>query len=420
MTREIIFENPGVIDKRSIITFGINAKVNDHPIGQFGTGLKYAIAILLRTGHRITIWAGTEKLSFSAREEHIRGKTYERVYMNDMPLGFTTAMGQTWELWQAFRELYANTVDEQGTVWERIGTEYGHKTSHGEDGFTLVCVEGDEFAKQYDCRSEFVLEGEPLFTIPNLVEVYTGENTGVFYRGFKVNRWDKKSQYTYNILQHLDLTEDRTAKYAWQVDDIIMHAVLKAPGPEFVKRTIAAPAGTFENSLRGYSSRISWSAPSATFIDSVAELKKEGTELSKDVEDAYAEVRPEDQLKVIASEQLDDELHEGFKDVRSFLSNVWFTIDHSIVFVEDLQDATHVTRIKDKIYIARAAFRDLTIPEVARLVVCAHSEVSNKEATRVMWDLLTAMQKRYAEQYSRAREAEDALSREEYPDTTGK
>lgn len=51
----VIFENPGEIDPRMISTFGVNVKENDSAIGFFGTGLKYAIAILLRNHHRISI-----------------------------------------------------------------------------------------------------------------------------------------------------------------------------------------------------------------------------------------------------------------------------------------------------------------------------------------------------------------------------
>ena len=46
----IVFENPGEIDIRSISTFGVSVKEGDNPIGFFGTGLKYAIVVLLRTG----------------------------------------------------------------------------------------------------------------------------------------------------------------------------------------------------------------------------------------------------------------------------------------------------------------------------------------------------------------------------------
>jgi len=44
----ITFENDGEIDLRAISQFGINVKTGDSPIGFFGTGLKYALAVLMR------------------------------------------------------------------------------------------------------------------------------------------------------------------------------------------------------------------------------------------------------------------------------------------------------------------------------------------------------------------------------------
>ena len=65
----IIFENDGLIDKRSITTFGISSKENSSAIGYFGTGLKYAIAILLRENINITIYIGNERLEFTKEKE---------------------------------------------------------------------------------------------------------------------------------------------------------------------------------------------------------------------------------------------------------------------------------------------------------------------------------------------------------------
>ena len=46
----IIFTNQGEIDIRAVTTFGVSVKNDNSAIGMFGTGLKYAIAIILRHG----------------------------------------------------------------------------------------------------------------------------------------------------------------------------------------------------------------------------------------------------------------------------------------------------------------------------------------------------------------------------------
>src|SRR5437867_1027619 len=96
-----VFENPGVIDPRSITTFGVSSKDNaSKAIGFFGTGLKYAIAILLRNGCGITIYSGGKKYTFGVFKEEIRNDTFQIVTMNNVKLGFTTELGKTWEMWQ--------------------------------------------------------------------------------------------------------------------------------------------------------------------------------------------------------------------------------------------------------------------------------------------------------------------------------
>jgi hypothetical protein len=86
----VIFENPGEIDAAAIRTFGVSVKEGDNPIGFFGTGLKYALAILLRSGHSVTIQSGVSKHRFALKDVTIRGEKFQIVTMDRHELGFTT------------------------------------------------------------------------------------------------------------------------------------------------------------------------------------------------------------------------------------------------------------------------------------------------------------------------------------------
>ena len=56
----IVHSTPGLIDLRAFTTFGVNSKPNSkNPIGYFGTGLKYAVAVLARHKCPVTVWIGT-------------------------------------------------------------------------------------------------------------------------------------------------------------------------------------------------------------------------------------------------------------------------------------------------------------------------------------------------------------------------
>src|SRR5208282_5619824 len=103
MGMSVVFTNPGEIDPRTITTLGVSVKETKSPIGFFGTGLKIAIAVLLRNHQRITIYSGLTKYEFSCAPETIRGQEFNIVQMNNIPLGFTTDMGKVWEMWMAYR-----------------------------------------------------------------------------------------------------------------------------------------------------------------------------------------------------------------------------------------------------------------------------------------------------------------------------
>lgn len=199
----ISFYNAGIINEVSITTFGINAKDNSSAIGYFGTGLKYAIAVLLRNGHTITIKSGPNKFNFHLRNENVRGKYFDVVCMNDKPLGFTTELGKNWELWMAYRELYCNAKDENGGVYDYAIDEKLFDT--------VVTVSGlDDIHKR---RSDFILESEPIAEAGD-VTVHNLENNGIFYKGILVGAF-QGMRYSYNLNFPVELTEDRTLKNEW-------------------------------------------------------------------------------------------------------------------------------------------------------------------------------------------------------------
>ena len=97
----VIFENSGEIDTRLISSFGVNVKENDSPIGYFGTGLKYALAILMREKVSVEIAIGERLLKVGTSEETIRRVKFSFITLGGEVLNFTTELGKNWELWMA-------------------------------------------------------------------------------------------------------------------------------------------------------------------------------------------------------------------------------------------------------------------------------------------------------------------------------
>ncbi len=194
----IYFSNKGHIDLDVIRTMGVSVKETDNPIGFFGTGLKYAIATLLRTGHTISLFSNGETIQFCTKPKEIRGKMFDIIYMGDEQLGFTTDLGKNWEVWHAYRELYSNAMDEQGRV-----------SGVFEENDTVFTVSGPQIAEVHAERGKIFLQNEP-WIVGDGIEVHRGKSHYVYYRGVRVHKLLKPSRFTYNFTCHMMLTEDRT------------------------------------------------------------------------------------------------------------------------------------------------------------------------------------------------------------------
>lgn len=261
----IVFENPGEIDIRSISTFGVSVKEGSNPIGFFGTGLKYAIAVLLRTGHKVTVMSGETLVSFDVEPSNVRDVSFDFVTMKvgdapAAPIGFTTELGKQWELWMAYREIACNCKDEGGD---------GRHESYMVDpvkGKTQIIVQGDEFEGVFANSSRYILEDAPLFKSGTL-EVRNRPSDAFYYRGVRVMD-TKESLFTYNEQSKMDLTEDRTIKNSWDVGVRIVRGILTSTDKQVIRSVILAPKEKLEFGLDFHGWGVT---PSSEFIEVVGQ-----------------------------------------------------------------------------------------------------------------------------------------------------
>jgi hypothetical protein len=262
----IAFTNPGEIDVRSISSFGVSVKEGDSPIGFFGTGLKYAIAVLLRLGHRVSVLSGVKHIEFGLKRDSIRGKEFDFVTMAEdggepLVLGFTTELGKQWAAWMAFREIACNCKDENGSGGFVRGAVQPIP------GSTQVIVTGEEFAAAFVNRNQYMLEDEPSFSVDD-VEVRQYGNTAFFYRGVRVHHFGRVGLHTYNCQGRMTLTEDRTLKEQYTAENTVRRTVMRSTNREFIRRCITAHKDTLEGGMDYHG----WSiTPSKEFLEVVGE-----------------------------------------------------------------------------------------------------------------------------------------------------
>lgn len=267
----LIFQNKGVIPEDAITISGVSAKVVDNPIGQFGTGLKYAIALVLRHGGSIKIWRGKKLLVFDLVRSEIRGKPFNVVTMNGKKLGFTDQLGLNWKPWMIYRELYSNCRDEGGSILQVVPS--GSDDELGKAGYTKIMVDMPELERIHGDRNDIILPTEPRFQL-NGLHVHQGSTKSLFYRGIRVMEFDKKpSLFTYNLQGHQTLTEDRTLAYQWQVPTLIAKAIVSCTNKTFLWEVLNA-----ENVKDRYEETLSYESikndkPSLEFLEVAETLK---------------------------------------------------------------------------------------------------------------------------------------------------
>lgn len=266
----IVFQNSSEIDIRSISTFGVSVKEGESPIGFFGTGLKYAIAVLLRTGHEIVIHSGQTVFTFGLQSDSVRGKEFHFVTMaqdgaESVPIGFTTELGKQWELWMAYREIVCNCKDEGGTVG-RLCNKPAPLA-----GQTHVIVKGDAFDAVYESRADYLLDDDPWLTSGKL-EVRNRPSNYLFYRGVRVMQLPRMGDYTYNITSQIELTEDRTVKESWAVTAALVRGILQSDNAEFVRKVVTAD----NDSLEAHMDFHGWGTePSMTFLQVCGDVQSD-------------------------------------------------------------------------------------------------------------------------------------------------
>lgn len=213
---KLIFSTPSPFNPNFALSFGVSAKESSSAIGQFGTGLKYAIAVTLRLGGTISIQQGREKWSFLTKEESFRGKKFHfihQVHSTNSPdfstplssapqnLSFTTEYGKHWEPWMAYRELMSNTLDEGGVLL--------HAGSCPNPDWCNITVECEEIYQASTKHNSIFCSGELLFSTSKLSILPYNGTPALYLKGVQVAQLRHQPPFTFNF-SALPLTEDRT------------------------------------------------------------------------------------------------------------------------------------------------------------------------------------------------------------------
>lgn len=382
----VIFSTPGPINLDALLTFGVNAKDPDNPspIGFFGTGFKYALAVILRGGGKLTIHRQDHKapISFEVRPTVIRDKEFGIIHYrigtlgNTHKLAFTTALGPTWEPWMAFRELEANTRDEGGVTWapspmpEELDSEMSH-----------IVVDWPLFHQAWQERHWYFLpkEHKPLTVTPH-VHFYRGSNPRLYYRGMAVYKLakDKTFRYTYDLQAEMELTEDRTIKYGFMMDHYLQDAVLHLQDEDILSDILTADKQSYEHTL-GWNT----GSPPPTFTRVVQRLTSDPMtygRVNRSAEETCRRACPDQMLATVTLNQTQ---YQMFLDAMGILKRyLQAEIDPNVVYtVASLGTSILGQCANRRIYLSLDAYASLhllagTLYEEWCHLACGHADGS--------------------------------------------
>lgn len=248
----IEFYTPTKLSLLDITTMGDSVKRNDSTkIGQFDSGLKYALAILKRNG--CSIYISVENICYEVSTKTINQGDKEKEVLTILEFdtdedfekaraehttGFSLQLGYNWEIWMAFRELYSNMLDEGGIC---SGMNF-EKTENFTVKTTITINPSKECQEVWDNRESFLLlDRKPLTTLKNGCEVYENlkEHAQIFKQGILV--WEDKdlaSKYTYNIKDG-ELDERRILNDPYSTRQKIGNYFLSCTDKNFIRTFIS-------------------------------------------------------------------------------------------------------------------------------------------------------------------------------------
>ncbi len=257
---DIILRNKGILSLIDMTTMGDSVKrEDDSKIGQFDSGLKYAIAILFRNGIKMDIHSDNSIYTFSSKthKDDLTNKVKELLVINREISGGTTEhltsfspnLGFEWKVWMAIRELYSNCLDEKGSV--QFTDEYDVGDSEGE---TVVIIHDNGLLTSMidswnmyflDVKRNPIYEKSGIRIFPN-----EGDHLCIYKNNILIHEDNNvKSRYVYDY-KNASIDEMRVLNDLGAVKDTISSRINSCTDLSFIEDFLKAKSDkNFESGL---------------------------------------------------------------------------------------------------------------------------------------------------------------------------
>jgi hypothetical protein len=322
---KVHFLTPTIISRLDISSMGDSSKRGDEStLGQFDSGLKYAIALLLRNNVNMSIKTYDDDgllniytFSTSVKKCPNTHKQKELIdvnyidYSDDtsgvIETGFALQMGYNWSLWMSLRELYSNMLDEKGSICEE---EDDFMIARG----TVITLEFDElnnFFEVWKNKHLYINQEKPIYEVSSSVECL--ENKENYLRIYKQNILvyedkDRPSRFAWNI-KFGDIDERRILSNLYSVEQSIAYAIQDTNNEEFLRHIITSSFQTEEKEFLSTNSYYS---------DWISDTVKK---VAHEVYEKFGEVRSYDWLIDKVKKQKDCKI--AGKKIKTIEDSIW-------------------------------------------------------------------------------------------------
>lgn len=193
----IKLSNKGLLEPKLIPLMGGTTKKDDvFKIGQFGTGLKYALAFFVRNKIAFKLFVGKNEVIIESQMEEISGQDFDIIYINGERTSITAQMGFDWNPWMIIREIWCNALDEGNARREIVINPIGQENTTS--FFIEMTV---EFAKVWQNWTKyFIQEFEPIYIGADFSIYAGGDSFKLYKQGILIHELtNMPSVFSYDI-----------------------------------------------------------------------------------------------------------------------------------------------------------------------------------------------------------------------------